>query len=125
MGITAFQGVYGLIALVRENNDFSVRTLHRENSDMSMMKLADDNDYGKETARGDLNSEVLMNIPGPAIRLRMDFDFTEMKDTVDFFADIGGWKKIGESHKLYFKLDHFAAAGLRFFFFPQRKRAEK
>jgi beta-xylosidase len=120
-GLAAFQGVYGLIALVRENNDFSVRTLHRENSDMSMMKLADDNDYGKETARGDLNSEVLMNIPGPAIRLRMDFDFTEMKDTVDFFADIGGWKKIGESHKLYFKLDHFCGCRIALFLFSTKE----
>ncbi len=120
-GLAAFQSVYGLIALVREGNDFSIRMLHRENKDMSMMKLPDDNDYGTETARIDLNSNERMTLPGPAVRLRMDFDFSDMKDTVEFFADIDGWRKLGESHKLYFKLDHFCGCRIALFLFSTKE----
>ncbi|MBP7479084.1 MAG: family 43 glycosylhydrolase [Spirochaetaceae bacterium] len=120
-GLAAFQSVYGLIALVREGNNFSVRMLHRENLDPGMMKLPDDTDYGKESARINLQSEELMTLEGPAVRLRMDFDFTEMKDTVEFFADIGGWRRIGESHKLYFKLDHFCGCRIALFLFSTKE----
>lgn len=120
-GLAAFQGVYGLIALVREGNDFSIRMLHRETSDPGMMKLPDDNEYGKETDRINLQSDVLMTLGGPVVRLRMDFDFTDMKDTVEFFADIDGWKRIGKPHKLYFKLDHFCGCRIALFLFSTKE----
>ena len=120
-GLAAFQSVYGLIALVREGDSFSVRMLRRDNQDMSMMKLPDDDEYGTETARIDLHSDALMTLPGPVIRLRVDLGFADMKDTAEFFAGIGGWKRIGEPHRLYFKLDHFCGCRIALFLFSTRE----
>jgi len=120
-GIAAFQSMYGLVALVREGNDFSVRMLHREVLDESMMKLPSDDACGTETARMDLQGDLPMKLPGPVVRLRMDLDFTEMKDTVEFFADIGGWQRIGEPHKLYFKLDHFCGCRIALFLYSTQQ----
>ena len=47
------------------------------------------------------------------VRLKVETDFANMKDEAKFFYDDGnGWKPIGISQKLYFKLDHFT--GCRF-----------
>jgi len=112
-GLAAFQSTYGLVALVREENGFSVRMVHREAKDASMMKLPNDEQPGTETAH--------LNLPGPVIRLRMDFDFTEMKDTVEFFANIDGWQRIGTPHKLYFKLDHFCGCRIALFLYSTQQ----
>ena len=47
------------------------------------------------------------------VRLRVEADFAGMRDEAQFFYwDCGGWRKIGVTHKLHFKLDHFV--GCRF-----------
>lgn len=52
-------------------------------------------------------------LPGPVARLRISANFTDMADTVEFAWKNGKhWETVGERHRLYFRLDHFA--GCRF-----------
>lgn len=92
-GLCALQGQYGWIGVTKRDNRFYVvvRTKH------------DDAE----------SEEVIRQISGESIRLRLDADFTDMKDEVCFYEkESYFWNKVGKTHKLTFGLDHFT--GCRF-----------
>lgn len=86
-GICALQGCYGMIALTKCNGNHYV-----------VMQ-------GQESEAVRIESSFLT--------LKVQVDFTDMKDEAEFFylAD-GEWKKTGVTQKLHFGLDHFT--GCRF-----------
>jgi hypothetical protein len=48
-----------------------------------------------------------------ALRLKVEANFAEQTDEAMFYyQEAGQWKQIGNTHKLYFRLDHFT--GCRF-----------
>lgn len=49
-----------------------------------------------------------IRIPSDYVRLKVAIDFEYKKDEAEFFYETAkGWKKIGRTQKLYFKMDHF------------------
>lgn len=106
-GICALQGCYGFIGLTRREGGLylTVRRIEPENPSMTPLT-------GKEPEK----EEILIPWEEERVGLRLEADFTEMRDTVSFYyrreAPGASWQKAGPEHRLYFKLDHFA--GCRF-----------
>lgn len=96
-GICALQGCYGFAALKKEVDGMY----------LVMVSKSDENEGGVECE----NARV--QIFTESVRLRVSVDYENMRDEAEFFYETeAGWKKIGVTHKLYFKLDHFC--GCRF-----------
>ncbi len=105
-GICALQSCYGFIGLTRRGGKLCLTVRTVEPEDTSMAPLAKEEQREREQA--------VLPIEGETARLKLEVDFTEMKDTASFYAqtESGRWEKVGPDHKLYFKLDHFC--GCRF-----------
>ena len=105
-GICALQGCYGFIGLMRKDGQLRLTVRAVEPQTSSMMPLRPEENAEKELA--------CIPFGGEKVRLRLEVDFTEMKDTASFYyiEEDGTRKKLGGDHKLYFKLDHFC--GCRF-----------
>ncbi len=115
-GLCALQSCYGLIGLTRRDGKLCLIVRTMEAGDRSMTPLEKEWD--------------VLPVEGNCVQLKLEADFTEMKDTAAFYykegadgteSDVAGaekgrsgqdWKKLGPDHKLYFKLDHFC--GCRF-----------
>jgi len=96
-GICAFQSCYSFAAATK-----------RDGKNYIVMKSAAPD--GRDIKVRELDAVL---IEGNEIKLRVDVDFTEMKDEAQFFYHDGSnWKKLGETHKMYYRLDHFT--GYRF-----------
>ena len=104
-GICALQGCYGMVGVTRREGRMYVVMLSKEADNGSLQGMPKDAEFGKEWEA--------VPVEGEQIRLRVVVDFTNMKDTAKFYYLNGRrWEKIGISHKLYFKMDHFT--GCRF-----------
>lgn len=117
-GISAFQGCYGLIALTKDRGRYYLAMLAKEAGDKSLQGERKDISPGKEYARISWNSSKVM--------LMVSTNFEDQIDMADFYyceADEKQdknrleWKKLGISHKLYFKLDHFCGCRFGLFLF--------
>ena len=104
-GLCALQGKYAMVALTREAGQMYV----------VMMARAQDGQTSMGKTKDTQPPELLVKLPvnTTKVRFRIQVDFENMKDEAELFFDAGeGWTKIGETQKLYFRLDHFT--GCRF-----------
>ena len=96
-GLCALQGCYGMIALTRREGKLYIVIFTEACREWEIVPAT-----------------------GEKVRLRLEADFTRMKDTASFYYwkeegegdPSGRWVKIGPDHRLYFRLDHFT--GCRF-----------
>lgn len=103
-GLSAFMGNFGFVALKKEEDGMYLVMTAKEAEDDSLNGKKGW-DAGIEYERVKLQTEH--------VRLKAVLDFTNMKDEAEFFYETEtGWKKIGITQKLYFKMDHFC--GCRF-----------
>lgn len=104
-GICALQGCYGMVAITKRNGMNYIVMKNKEADNPSLQGMKDDHSDGKEWEAVIVKESV--------IKLKVEVDFTKMKDEAQFFYFDGStWTKIGITHKLYFKMDHFT--GCRF-----------
>ncbi len=117
-GICALQGCYGMVAVTRRDDGFYLVMKSKIAEEDSLRASSEENIEEKEWEA--------VPIKQSTVRLRLEVDFTQMKDEARFFYydygndnnaqnhdwDSGTWRPIGIAQKLYFKLDHFA--GCRF-----------
>lgn len=114
-GLCALQGCYGMIAVTKRNGSFYVVMKSRTAQDASMQPLSVDG------GDDDLEWECTP-VSCTKIRLRVEADFTEMRDEAEFFFyDDALRRKIGITQKLYFKLDHFTGCRFGIFHYATRK----
>lgn len=106
-GLCAFQGCYGMVALTRQEGQYSLVMLGKPAKN--------------ETIFGDYDYEVLpeeygrVRLPSCVVQLRLEADFEDKRDVAEFFwreDEDCEWRKLGVGWKLYFKMDHFT--GCRF-----------
>jgi len=130
-GLIALQGKYGIIGIEKENGRFSIVRLVREQATQGFGIGSNDHEPGTVTNRiewrgsgtvtdrvdlgetsGNLSDSAGQNANKPSlIRLRIDADFTDMKDEVTFaYEENGTFVPLGGAHKLAFRLDHFTGA---------------
>lgn len=96
-GICALQGCYGMIALTKSDGKFYLVMMNREADESSLQGIEQEH----------------IAIQNSVVRLKVEVDFTMMKDEASFYYEEHGvWKMLGGRHKLYFKMDHFV--GCRF-----------
>ncbi len=104
-GISAFQGCYGMVAVTKRNGRNYVVMQSKDTDKPSLPGQNRDLAEGKEWEA--------IPVEGDEFRLKIEVDFWKMKDEAEFsYLCDGEWKKIGPTHKLYFRLDHFT--GCRF-----------
>lgn len=104
-GICALQGCYGMAAVTRKKDGCYIVMMGRQGEMDPLSKMPDDVSEGTE--------REAVRIGQGSVRLKVEADFFEMRDEARFFYHDGnGWRQIGGTQKLYFKLDHFA--GCRF-----------
>ena len=74
----------------------------------------------KDTQAGILQEEV--EIHTDHVKFRVEAEFENMKDEARFYYDAGeGWKQIGISQKLYFKMDHFTGCRFGLFIYATKE----
>ena len=99
-GICALQGCYGLAAVTRRQGRYLAVMLSFLDEDQSLTP--------REKALAPGRERACAELPGPLVRLELEADFTEMKDTARFYWYQGKERRaLGEPHRLYFRLDHF------------------
>ncbi|MBQ9767445.1 MAG: glycoside hydrolase 43 family protein [Lachnospiraceae bacterium] len=115
-GLCALQGEYGLIALTKEKGQyFLVRMKKRKNEERVWMGSVD-TEPGEELVR--------IPIEENKVTLRMICDFSLGKDTAEFFwrtEEEPVWQKLGETHQLYFCLDHFVGCRFALFLYSTKE----
>ena len=113
-GLCALQGCYGMVAVTKKDGRFYVVMKNRTADNNSLQGMPADIEEGilQET----------IEIENPVVRLRVEADFTQMKDEAEFFYDIGeGFRKIGVAQKLYFKMDHFTGCRFGLFIYSTKE----
>ncbi len=113
-GLCAFQSCYAWIGVTREKGQLYIVMMERNRDDIPQNMTDKDLLPGNETARVPLESSQ--------VALRMDADFSDMKDEVWFSYRHPGdssdaWKPFGKPHSLYFTLDHFCGCRVGLFLY--------
>lgn len=103
-GICALQGCYGMIAVTRELRRYYLVLIERE-----------DTEKNRNTASADYMPGIVtekINLTAPTVRLRMEADFRDGADRVNFSyrepREGGKWRKAGGEHRLSFGRDHLS-----------------
>lgn len=113
-GLCALQGCYAFAAVKIEKEMPYLVMGAREAQSADMTPMAVNDEPGTEYAR--------IPLTGSRITLRMEADFTKMRDVAQFsYATQDGWKQIGPLHQLHFKLDHFCGCRAGLFAFSTKQ----
>ncbi len=113
-GICAFQGCYGLITITREVDQYYLVMQARVAENEEFYALSGDNEPGTEFARIPIGSST--------VALKVAIDFTDGIDEANFFyQEAGEWRRLGITHKLYFKMDHFTGCRFGLFLFATKE----
>ncbi|MGB8451038.1 MAG: glycoside hydrolase 43 family protein [Anaerocolumna sp.] len=115
-GICALQGCYGLIAITKEAGKYYLVMIAKElNPGESIWgEPGGDKKPGKEFERIPFDSSKA------TIKVRSRFG-----DTIDeaefYYQDKNSWNKLGITHKLYFRLDHFVGCRTGLFLYSTKE----
>ncbi|HKM04030.1 MAG TPA: glycoside hydrolase 43 family protein [Lachnospiraceae bacterium] len=109
-GIATLQSNYAMIAITKNDGNYELVMMGKkkpsaEKAHMYYAAKREDEEAAVEYER--------IPMDGPKATIKVSCDFENLKDEAELFVlEAGEWKKIGETHKLYFGLDHFT--GCRF-----------
>lgn len=118
-GLCTLQGDYGFIALTKEaGQTYLVMAEKKPTEGYAGMGSVD-----REPAK------IVAKIPVEidTVTFRAECDFTQKMDTAEFFykteecMETKEFTKLGETHKLYFKLDHFVGCRFGLFLFSTKE----
>lgn len=111
-GICALQGLYGLVGITKETGEyFLVKIIRSEN---------DCRDNGNDYMPGTVTEKIKLS--GPVVSLCLKAVFEDMQDKLDFFyMKDRRWVKVGPSHNLKFRLDHFCGARFGLFVYATKE----
>lgn len=117
-GICALQGCYGMAAVTKRDGSYYVVIQEREDYEASYQRTNSDDEATQEC-------EAVL-LPSPIVKIKVSVDFEHMKDEAQFYYEWEKeWVKIGRTHKLYFKLDHFTGCRFGLFAYATRKLGGK
>lgn len=106
-GICALQGCYAMAAVTKRQGRYYLvmrgLEIRPEEGGSGRRELYSGKEWDMETKRQE-------------VRLKVEADFTDMRDEARFYYLEGEeWKQLGEAHKLYFRLDHFTGCRVGLF----------
>ncbi len=109
-GLCLLIGTYGLIALTKEAGRNSLVMLAKSSKDSSIFENLIDSEPGTEFAR--------IPVSGDKVTLKACCNFIDNTDECEFYyLEREEWKKLGITHKMYYKLDHFMGCRFGLFLF--------
>lgn len=113
-GICFLISTYGLIALTRENDQYYIVMKARQTEDLSIFGNLVDEEPGTEFARIPVNSAK--------VTLKAKGHFVNNQDECDFFyLDGSEWRRLGITHKMVYKLDHFMGCRIGLFLYATKE----
>lgn len=114
-GMCALQGSYGYLAITKNAGSYYLIKVVKDNSDAPMRIGTSD------FLPGDVVDKIRLS--GPKVTVCLKPNFENQQDKLDFFylKEDGKWGKVGTSHKLYFRLDHFTGCRFGLFAYSTRK----
>jgi len=102
-GICALQGCYATAAITRKEDGLYLTMKNKEAGDNC-----------------ECEREAILT-KDSKIRFKLEVNFQNMKDEATFFIKVGeNYKKIGTTHKLHFKLDHFTGCRFGLFMYSMK-----
>ncbi len=111
-GLCALQGSYGYIAITCENGRYYL---------VKVTHASQDTGIGSHDFLPGVVEEKL-RLDGPQVRLCLKAQFDNMVDKLDFYyLQENKWQKVGTSHHLEFKLDHFTGARFGLFVYSTKE----
>lgn len=117
-GLCAFQGCYGLIGITKEYGNYYLVVINRQIQHTSAKDLTVD------YMPGTLIEKV--KLPEDKVRIRINANFEGFQDEVEFFyQNKGRWKRIGGTHKLMFKMDHYMGCRFGLAIYATREKGGK
>lgn len=110
-GLCAFQGCYGYIAVAKDDGQYFLVMTEKKAENASA-----------QGQPGTPPTEVArIPLDNPVVQLKLHVDFENEKDEAEFFyKEQSTWRKLGITHKLYFKLDHFTGCRFALFLFSEK-----
>lgn len=113
-GLCALQGCYGFVGIYKNTGSYYLVVMTRELENTNVDMNA--GDY----LPGTLQEKILL--PGPIVKLKITALFDEMQDKIEFsFATDQRFIRVGNRHKMYFRLDHFSGARYGLFLYSTQK----
>lgn len=97
-GLCALQGCYGFIALTKESGKFY------------LVMTAKEPDWEPDMQKATSQGAEFIRIPAASSKavLKLSCNFNDMADEAEFFyKNDGEWEKLGITHHLSYRLDHF------------------
>ena len=119
-GLSAFQGEYAWVGIRKEEDGLYAVMCSLTNKSSDVWKLSEEN--------GDIEEKILLNSDKLRVRLNINYEPVLNENNLNEcdMADCeilinGGWQKIGSSHKLSFRLDHFTGCRFGLFVFSEKE----
>ena len=113
-GICALQGCYGFIAITKEKGQYYL-VMHSK-------KLKNETSQDKKNKEDERIECAKIPVEGPSVTFKLKADFNDMIDEAKFYYKTEkAWKKLGPTHKLYFKLDHFVGCRFGLFLYSTKE----
>lgn len=118
-GLCTLQGDYGFIALTKDAGQMYLVMAEKPPKEGYAGMGSVDTEPAKTVAK--------VPVQNDAVRLRVECDFTPGTDTAEYFfrteaeGERSGFERLGEIHKLYFKLDHFVGCRFGLFLFSTKE----
>ncbi len=104
-GLCALQGCYGYVGITKELGNLYLIVVDRR------LDRTRQNDRTADYLPGNLREKI--KLTESTVRLRINIEMEEGHNTADFFYQSKNrWKRAGETHRLFFRLDH--CMGCRF-----------
>ncbi|MBD7968564.1 glycoside hydrolase family 43 protein [Paenibacillus gallinarum] len=113
-GLSFLIGTYGLIALTKEAGQYYLVMIARDTDDKSIFgNLVD-------TKPGDIYAKI--PVKGNKVTLKASANFVNNTDECMFhYLDGESWRKLGITHHMVYKLDHFMGCRIGLFLFSTEK----
>ena len=113
-GLCALQGCYGLLGVTREHGAYYLVVMERAWENISRLDRAPDYMPGSVVEK--------IRLEDSKVRIRLNVNFEDMEDEAEFFyQNKKRWKRVGEPHKLVFRLDHFTGCRFGLFNFATKE----
>lgn len=113
-GLCLLQGMYGYLGITKETGAYYLIKVVRSESNNRGIGVGGDYLPGKVVEKERLS--------GAQVTFCLKANFENMTDKLDFFYQKDErWVKVGDSHSLFFRLDHFTGARFGLFMYSTRE----
>lgn len=117
-GLVAFQGLYGYLGITKDTGDYYLIKVVRQSENFKDDYLMTDYYPGRIVEK--------IRLTGPVVTLCLKANFEDLKDMVDFYyLKDGRFVKVGTSHHMQFRLDHFCGARFGLFLLSTKSAGGK